>query len=251
MLFRSDPARTMDQIRKCCFFDGKDPLAFLERIEELRTCYGFSEAQLLLGLPELLRGEPLLWHRNFRHTWNNWEHFQRDFRHQYLPRRHQARLRREAEQRYQLPGEPFAKFLTAILTLTRRAGSYDTHEVLDLVIENMLPKYRLYIRTDELESLPELSRRAADYEEILECERERSRKIEPTPASVATVTYNRDECCWRCKQRGHTRFECKRPPKKFCSRCGKDGIFTKDCHPAAGNARRTAEDTAAPRSAPE
>lgn len=43
------------------------------------------------------------------------------------------------------------------------------------------------------------------------------------------MTYNREDCCWRCKQRGHTRLDCKRLPKKFCSRCSKDGVLTRDC----------------------
>ncbi|RLU15954.1 hypothetical protein DMN91_011712 [Ooceraea biroi] len=39
-----NPAKSMNQIRKCgCHFDGKDPVAFLERIEELKHGYGFSD----------------------------------------------------------------------------------------------------------------------------------------------------------------------------------------------------------------
>jgi len=61
----TDTAKVMNQIRKWgCHFDGKDPLAFLERIEELRQGYGYSGEQLLLGLPELLWGDTLLWYRN-------------------------------------------------------------------------------------------------------------------------------------------------------------------------------------------
>jgi len=50
-------ARTIDQIRKWgCHFEGKDPIAFLERVEELKSAYGIAGQQLLNGLPELLRG---------------------------------------------------------------------------------------------------------------------------------------------------------------------------------------------------
>jgi hypothetical protein len=49
-----------DQIRKWgCHFDGENAVEFLERAEKLRRAYGFEGAQLLHGLPELLRGEGL------------------------------------------------------------------------------------------------------------------------------------------------------------------------------------------------
>jgi len=48
---------TMNLVRKWgCHFTGKDPLAFLERIEELRSGYGFTNEQLFRCLPELIAG---------------------------------------------------------------------------------------------------------------------------------------------------------------------------------------------------
>ena len=56
------PAKIMNQIRKWgCHFDGKDPVSFLERLEELQTEYGYDDALLLRGLPEMLRGDALSW----------------------------------------------------------------------------------------------------------------------------------------------------------------------------------------------
>jgi len=79
----SDMAKVINQIRKWgCYFDGKDPLSFLERVEELQQGYGFSGEQLLMGLPELLRGETLFWYRNNPASWTTWEEFSREFRQQ-------------------------------------------------------------------------------------------------------------------------------------------------------------------------
>ncbi|KAL6265726.1 hypothetical protein P5V15_002529 [Pogonomyrmex californicus] len=50
---------------------------------------------------------------------------------------------------------------------------------------------------------------------------------------ATTPAYDRDNTCWWCKQHGYDRFNCKRPPKKFCSQCG---VLTKDCHLRPGNA---------------
>jgi len=55
-----------------------------------------------------------------------------------------------------------------------------------------------------------------------------------TAVSTATVPadpYDRDHTCWRCKERGHIRFNRKRSARMFCSQCGKDDVLTCDCHP--------------------
>lgn len=82
------PAKTMSQTRKLGVqFDDKDPWGFLEQVEELRVGYGFSDHQLLLRLPELLKGDALLWLRNLRENWNDWADFLADFKTTYfLPR---------------------------------------------------------------------------------------------------------------------------------------------------------------------
>jgi len=47
----------------------------VERVEKLQQGYEFSGEQLLMGLPELLRGKTLLWYRNNRASWTIWEEF--------------------------------------------------------------------------------------------------------------------------------------------------------------------------------
>lgn len=68
--------------------------------------------------------------------------------------------------------------------------------------------------------------------------RARDRANSVSTSAVATQTYDKNECCWQCKQQSHTRFDCRRIPRRFCSQCRKDGVFTRDCHPPPGNARR-------------
>jgi len=235
----------MNQIRKWgCHFDGKDPFAFLERIEELRQAYGYSGEQLLLGLPELLRGDTLLWYRNNRASWSSWEEFDQAFRRRFLPRRYRGQLTREIQKRYQQPNETFDKYATAVLTMMRRAGGFTTEAQIEQLYDNMNPEYKLYTRLEDVTDLEELSARAVEYE-LIEKQRHERKSGHPSTAgpSIAAATYNREECCWRCKQRGHTRIDCKRPPKKFCSRCGKEGVLTRDCHPP-GNADRAGEKAA-------
>jgi hypothetical protein len=140
-----EPVRIIDQIRKWGhYFDEKDPVQFLERITELQGAYRIAE-QTLLGLPELLRGEPLLWYRNRRHAWETWSDFCAEFRAQYFPYRYQQRLRREAADYEQKPGETFAKYANQLQTLARRAGGFSEADIRELLIENMDPDYQIFI----------------------------------------------------------------------------------------------------------
>lgn len=60
-----------DTVRKWGLnIDGRrDRMMFLERPQELKSCYGIPEEQLLLVLPAFFRGHGLLRYRNNRVTW--------------------------------------------------------------------------------------------------------------------------------------------------------------------------------------
>ncbi|KAL6416344.1 hypothetical protein ACFW04_013548 [Cataglyphis niger] len=194
---------------------------------------------MLLGLPELLRGDALQWYRNNKHRWENWGQFDRALRTQFLPRRYQATLRREISDRRQRPGESFKKYVGDILTLMRRAGGFSSEEKYERIYENMRAEIKRYVRYNADEGIDELQMKVTEQEEIEElCRQEqKTDRVENAKPNVATA-YNKEECCWRCKQRGHTRRTCKRSPRKFCSQCGQDGVLTKECHPTPGNAKR-------------
>jgi hypothetical protein len=67
-------------------FNGKgDPVAFLERIEELCESDGVDADQLLPHLPRLLQGEAAAWFRNNRQRWCDWKGYVTDFRLFYFP----------------------------------------------------------------------------------------------------------------------------------------------------------------------
>lgn len=162
-----DDGRVMDKIRKWgCHFDGRDPAAFLERIHELQNSYRISGAQLLRGLPEILKGNALLWYRNFYGGWRTWTDFETAFRRYYFPRRYAASLRRKVANRYQLPEEKFEPYAAAKLTLLRQAGGFTPEEQLELIYDHMRPEYKRYIRLDDVVDIIELLGRATEHEEI-------------------------------------------------------------------------------------
>jgi len=237
--------KCMNQIRKWgCHFDGRDPLSFLERVEELQLQYRYTDEVMLAGLPELLRGDSISWYRNNRADWSTWTEFTTALRRQYLPRRHQTKLTREIQDRRQRTDEPFNKYATELLTMMRRAGHYTTAEKVDRIYENMLTEYKFFVRLNEQTDLADLMDQAAEYEDLKKAQGQETRAEKRTSSTAAATTaaYDRRNSCWRCKQRGHHRMNCKRPARKFCSQCGKDGVYTKDCHPLPGNAVAAGDD---------
>ncbi|XP_032689034.1 activity-regulated cytoskeleton associated protein 1-like [Odontomachus brunneus] len=238
-----DIAKSINQMRKWgCQFDGKDPISFLERIEELQNSYGYTEEQMLQGLPELLRGSTLHWYRNNKRTWREWGDFLNAFREQFFPYRYQFQIKQEIQRRHQGTNEPFRQYSTDLATLMRRAGGFSRRDQIELIYENMSPELKVHIRRNNIHTLSELGVQAAEIEDI---ERQRAlfrRNTRSIPQSPTTAAiYNAAEHCWRCKQRGHTRQRCRNEQKKFCSQCGKDGVLTKNCHPKPGNHTRTEE----------
>lgn len=113
-----------------------------------------------------------------------------------------------------------------------RAGGYTAQEQIDQLYENSDSDFQLYARISKIITLPELFHQAVEYQNINQ-RKDYPKEVKKTSeTNVAIVQYDYSTCCWRCKQR-HTRLDCKRLPRKFCSRCGKDGILTRDCHPSS------------------
>lgn len=241
-----EPANTqmLEQLRKWGRpFDGRDPIAFLERIDDLRADYEYSGEQLLKGLSELLRGDAVAWARNNREDWT-WGDFCNAIRRRYLPPRYSEDLQQQIAERKQRETEKFAPYADEMMTLIRRAGGFSREQRLSRIYANMRPEYKRYVKRRDVHDLNELFDDAAEFERI---EQEQpSRRPYSAATSTVTTAYNREECCWRCKQRGHTRFQCKQAPRRFCSQCGKDGVLTSNCHPPSGNARRAGSITAEP-----
>jgi len=243
--------RAINQIRKSGYhFDGRDPAAFLERLAEF--CENYHIEEQLRGLSELLRGTPFCgtgitcWA-----SWASWQRFEAAFRLQFLPHRYDASLRREIENRHQKANETFAQYSTVMMTLMRRAGGFSPIMQLEYLYDHMHPEYKFYIRRRDIGDISELQARAREHEDLVS-ERQEALKREKAEAKPAVAAvYNKAECCCRCKQRGHTRRHCRRPAKKFCSQCGRDGVLPAQCHPPAGKADGAGEKVAAVTPSPE
>jgi len=137
-----DVAGVCNAVRKWnLIFDGsKDVIAFLERLDELKTAYQLDGEQMLHALPEMLKGPALLWYRNSRDSWNSWNEFLSSFELQFLPNRYRETLDLEIRGRTQGTNELFRDFVVALQTLMRRHGRYTEEQQFQRIYEDTLPE---------------------------------------------------------------------------------------------------------------
>ncbi len=113
----------LDLMRTSRFhFDGEiDPMAFLERAEELQQHFCIPSETMLTLLSEILTYKALEWYRNNRALWYSWDDFVKEFRDFCLPNYEEV-LEDEIINHCQRPREPSRDFVQAIQTLIRRLG---------------------------------------------------------------------------------------------------------------------------------
>lgn len=223
-------------------FNGRtDPVAFIERLEEICTAEGIVLDRLLPSMPELLQGEASLWYRNNRKNWHTWDEFLQNFRSFYFPINYAADLEIEISRRLQRPNESPHRYITDMQTLIRRHGNMSPEQELQWLYRNLLPEYRQYIRKTDFTDVVTLSRIIREVELLLtELRAVPSYPSRPAGISVTnTSTRNprtpgpsfqqNHQICWKCGQPGHFRSECRGTARLFCSRCGKNGIMSRDC----------------------
>lgn len=166
-------------------FDGrKDPISFLERLDELTECYSMNQDDILKALPELLTGPALLWYRNTRDRWYSYRDFRSYFEIQFLPLGYRRTLNEEIKRRTQGDNEPFRDFATSLLTLIRRRGPCSEQEQLDLLFSNMQPDYKIMVRRSEFQTINHMCTLAESYESYL---RDRNHFRPPPPPSHSMI----------------------------------------------------------------
>ena len=157
--------------------------SFLERLKEYRTASNLSEAQMLLALPELLKGKTLLWYRNMRENWNTWEDFLIDFKSMYLPLNAEETLEDEIRARTQGSQESVAEYVNAVRTLIRRLTfPWSSLRQLQILLKNLRPDVKLYIRIDEILSIADLLKRGKEYDKLKK--EEETYKPPPSPSEM-------------------------------------------------------------------
>lgn len=234
------PTDYLEIIRKWgLHFNGKDLHSFLERIEDMQKAYNIPDNELIKGIPILLRDDAILWFRNECPEIESWAAFEHKLKQFFLSTSEQRDLERQIRECKQYSSEPIRTFITRLSTLIRRKNTYSPEEKMDTLYYGIKPDFRLHIPRGSVTSTEDLVHKVEDIEHTL---KELSPKYyEQKPYSSGTPAtsdkYDRNKNCWRCKEPGHTRFNCRNPAKLFCSRCGKNNIASKNCRCDPGNGR--------------
>lgn len=148
-------------------FDGRtDPVAFMERLEEVCLRYNLATESLLPVLPELLTGMALAWYRNNQRYWRCWNDFLRAFRAFYLPTDYLIQLEAEISHRHQRRHEKAMDYVTDLQTMIRRHGTMSPQQELYWIHRNLLPEYRLFIHRSSCNTVAQLIAALKEYEDI-------------------------------------------------------------------------------------
>lgn len=223
-----------DQIRKWGIgFDGeREPLEFVERLEELAYMYQIPTDRMPPLMPEVLSGKALVWYRNNNQHWGAWSDFRRDFLKFFLPLRYFEQLEDEIRKRRQKPRETFKNYTLSMQNLMRHSG-YNEVQKLERIFRNASPEYQWYIRRRDFLTLGELLEMAEDMESIPpipQHSREQHRQILPEENQSNTEPpINPRTACRRCGQDGHFAAQCSNEVMLFCWTCGRRNIRTIQC----------------------
>jgi hypothetical protein len=94
--------------------------SFLERLDELKSAYNVLGGDMLLAIPELLKGSVVLWYRNNHSNFASWQNFLTAFKERYLPLDVDDALWDDIQSRTQGAGESVADYVMSVRILLRR-----------------------------------------------------------------------------------------------------------------------------------
>lgn len=249
-------ASVIDTVRRWSlkYDGGKDPIGFIERVEELVEVYGLECNMMPRTMPELLRDGALMWFRNNNQHWHTWAAFRADFLAFFLPPRYFEDLDDDIRKRQQKARESFKDYVIAMQNMMRHAN-YTRERQLDRIFRNAHVDYQMYIRRKDFTNLDELIKMAEEYEglranhpEVSQNHRDNRQQASRRDDRTRQVVHNEQQvrinprtACRRCGQDGHGFRFCQNPSVLFCWECGQLGIRTRDC------CRRRSENSNGPR----
>uniref|UniRef100_A0A1A9UYT9 CCHC-type domain-containing protein n=1 Tax=Glossina austeni TaxID=7395 RepID=A0A1A9UYT9_GLOAU len=233
----------MDRVRKWSvkYDEVTNPLEFIQQIEEL--C-GTDEIPLTLMpkiMIELFTGQALMWYRNNRRPWADWQEFKKDFTRFFLHSRFFERLDDQIRQTYQQQGETFKAYALRMQNLMRHT-EYTLHQKINRIYRNSRREYQLFIGQTECGNLTDMISLAEHSEDIPPEQSQaghhrRNGAVEPKSHSLPYDGIRRRNVCHRCAQEGHYTQHCQNPRILFGWECGRRGILTKDCCRVNGQIR--------------
>ena len=151
---------------------------FLTRDQEFRRGSPLSDDEMLGALPFLSTDKALQWHRLHEDTFTSWHDFAQAFWRHFGGVNFQTKILDEARKRTQGANESLTDFLMNIrLIFKHQDPPYSMAEEMELVYNNLHPRYRANIGREEFDSFSELERLG----ELCEAFQAMSRTYVPPP----------------------------------------------------------------------
>uniref|UniRef100_A0A1A9VWE8 CCHC-type domain-containing protein n=1 Tax=Glossina austeni TaxID=7395 RepID=A0A1A9VWE8_GLOAU len=233
----------MDRVRKWSVkYDGvTNPLEFIEWIEELCGTYEIPLTLMPKIVIKLFTRQALMWYRNNRRPWADWQEFKKDFMGFFLHSRYLERLDDQIRQTYQQQCETFKVYALRMQNLMRHT-EYTMQQKINCNYRNSRRGYQLYIGQTECVNLTDMISLAEHYE-VIPPEQSQAGHDRPN-AAMEPISHpspdhgiRRRNVCHRCAQKGHYAQHCQNSRILFCWECGRRGDLTNDCCRVNGQVR--------------
>lgn len=250
---------------------------FLDGVEELRLACGFSKSQLMGVAVVLFKGIALDWYRaNMRSTYS-WDDLAVALKAAFLPGEYEEDLWSDIRSRTQGQSERTTAFIAVMQNLFNKLSARPSETTrVRIIRRNLLPYIQKQLALHDFTSMAELTTACQRIEDSQDhIDRFKSPPSNPNLVTERDLMYNPRKCrfpvgsvqspppatdssatellhtattsgparasssvvCWNCRQRGHIRRNCSRPPVRHCFGCGEPGVTKRDCPKCAGNAR--------------
>lgn len=236
---------------------------FLERVEELRLSRAVPKEYLLRAAPEMFTRDALLWFRT--KDFSSWDDLVTQLRDTFQPFDYEYSLWEEIHHRTQGSQERVVSFVVAMEALFRKLPVPPSEiKRLQIIRRNLLPHIQRRLAVEKIEKLNDLLRLSRAIEET----EARIQRFVPPPTNYRnlvepSLAYNKPSShiamvdrlvpeddasvpsvlepnpvvaavasppnCWNCLEAGHRFRQCSKPRRKFCFKCGKENVISRDC----------------------
>ena len=194
-------------------FDGARDTARVEEFLTAATIYKavqkMSDADAILSLPLVLKGEAATWWHGVKEGINKWTHFEKLLRHAFAPKKPAYLIYQEVfsqKQPFNMLTESFVAKNRALLAQISAPGHTEEQQ-LNMIYGQLHIKIRERVPRDSVTSFDSLLEAARGIEQLL---KEKASTLLVDTSTPGTISKRKKSRCDFCRAIGHTIEECRK-----------------------------------------